>query len=569
VVGLAIVAPRWDPALMSAGIYRPTQAANLGAYVRSLGEPGAVVRRGMMTEHVLYYREGINGSVMVGTDDEGRERWLRVGGKIDASTRDMETQVLRGLLPAALADSGARTLVIGLGSGITTAAVLAAGAGATDVCEIEPHVVDASRYFHPPGSHPLDDPRVHLVLGDARTQLDHGGGRYGLVVSEPSNPWIAGVNNLFTVDFYRRVRERLEPDGVFCQWLQLYELSPATFSSLVASFLDVFPHGQLFAVWRAVDLLLIACPESRALSLARLRSPAARRLLERARIVSPEALAGYYAGPLASFAGAARGAPLNRDDRPIVEYRAPRDLIAVGRSSLHGDARVIGLVPFAAAPPAGALFADWKPDDWYRDRASLFVDQRDLARARRVAQSAAAHGQPDLARQLERDIAAGERTRRGLAEVERARQLLEAGRQADGRAALERAVEIDPANLRSWVMLANQRRIAGDLAAAEAALSRGRTSADTGTRVEAALVQGMIEGQRRRPLAAAAQFREAERWNPSLARGYVFEAQALMESGDRVGALAALRRGLANNPRDRDLEGMMSRIGDSAAGQRP
>jgi hypothetical protein len=79
---------------------------------------------------VLYYHEGINASVILCTDADNRELWLRVGGKVDASTLDMETQVLLGLLPAALADSGARALVIGHGSGVTTASVLAGGADA-------------------------------------------------------------------------------------------------------------------------------------------------------------------------------------------------------------------------------------------------------------------------------------------------------------------------------------------------------------------------------------------------------------------------------------------------------
>src|SRR5262249_32253480 len=155
------------------------------------------------------------------TDARRSDIWLKVGGKVDASTGDMETQVLLGLLPGSLADSGARALVIGHGSGVTAAAGLATGARHPDVVELAPGVIAASRWFHAPGEDPLDDPRTTLVIGDARTHLLHSAGRYGVIVSEPSNPWIAGVNNLFTVDFYRRVQARLEPGGVFCQWLQL------------------------------------------------------------------------------------------------------------------------------------------------------------------------------------------------------------------------------------------------------------------------------------------------------------------------------------------------------------
>src|SRR6185436_9744583 len=191
----------------------------------------------------------------------------------------------------------ARTLVVGHGSGVTAAAALAAGAGPTDIVELEPAVVAGSRFFHEAGKDPLDDPRVTLHMEDARTLLAHGAGEYGVVISEPSNPWIAGVNNLFTVDFYQRARARLREDGVFCQWLQLYELSPETFATLLRSFLDVFPQGQVFCVWRNVDLLLVAAPPGRRLDLERLTTPSARRMLDRARIPEPAMLAAYWSAP--------------------------------------------------------------------------------------------------------------------------------------------------------------------------------------------------------------------------------------------------------------------------------
>jgi spermidine synthase len=382
--GLAALAPSWDPSLMSAGSYRPIQATRIGQAAAILGGDGSTVWNATRREEVLYYREGINGSVLVGTDKSG-ERWLRVGGKIDASTGDMETQVLLGLLPTVLAKANGRTLVVGLGSGFTAAAVLAAGAGPTEIVEIEPGVVEASRFFHQPGAHPLDDPRVQLVEGDARTHLAHGAGQYDLIVSEPTNPWIAGVNNLFTVDFYRRVRQRLHPDGVFCQWMQLYELSPETFASMVAAFIEVFPQGQLFAVWRSVDVILVAVPNDHHLALERLNNPAARALLGKARLASPEGLAAYWAGPLSALQPITLDAISNRDDRPFVEYRAPRDLVAVGRSSPIAHADVRKLLPFVDTLPESPLFSAWpSPSRWFEARTRGLVEQGEEPRARLV-----------------------------------------------------------------------------------------------------------------------------------------------------------------------------------------
>src|SRR5437762_7649523 len=205
-------------------------------------------------------------------------------------------------------------------------------------------------------------------VGAARTPPAHRGGRYGLFVPEPSNRYTAAVTPLFTVVFSRRWRPRLEPDGVFCQWLQLYELSPETFATLLRSFLEVFPQGQLFCVWRNVDLLLVATPPGRALDLSRLRSPAARRMLQRARIPEPAVIAAYWAAPLDSMRSRAGRGALNRDDRPVVEYRAPRDLVAVGRTSVAGHPGVVGRLPFAAAEPAGPLFSRWGAAEWYAAR---------------------------------------------------------------------------------------------------------------------------------------------------------------------------------------------------------
>ena len=341
VAGLLLaIAPRWEPLVMTAGVYRPVQAARVSAAAQ--GAPDAV-RRASFEGRVLFYREGLNASVILGTDERGKELWLKVGGKVDASTLDMETQVLAGLLPGALADSGARTLVIGHGSGVSTASVLAAGAGPTEVVELEPGVVTASRWFHAKGEDPLDDPRTTLVLGDARTHLLHSSGRYGLIVSEPSNPWIAGVNNLFTVDFYRRVRARLEPDGVFCQWLQLYELSPGDVRHAVA----LVPRGvpRRAAVLRRPERGPAAGGGTR-FTLDRPRAPSHTRCAPR---TGPRAhqRCGDARPPTGRHrwtrCGRVAGdAPLNLDDRPMVEYRAPRDLIEVGRSAIRGHPGVIG-----------------------------------------------------------------------------------------------------------------------------------------------------------------------------------------------------------------------------------
>jgi spermidine synthase/Flp pilus assembly protein TadD len=519
------------------------------------------MQRATRGERVLYYKEGENGSVLVGSDAQDQVRWLRVGGKIDASTGDMETQVLLGLLPSALADSGARSLVIGLGSGYTAASVLAAGAGPTDVVELERGVVEASEYFFPrPDQNPLRDPRVHLILGDARTHLAHTRTRYGIIVSEPSNPWIAGVNNLFTVDFYQRVRARLDPDGVFCQWMQLYEISPETIGSMIGSFLKVFPEGEVFTVWRAVDLLLVAAPRGRAFALERLRSPDARRMLDAAHIATPEDVSAYWTGPIASLAPLARGATLNRDDRPVVEYRAPRDLVAVGRAALTGSPGATRLVPFAEHMPDGPVFAAWPREDWYARRARHLIALADTTRARAAISGARAEGFLALAERLDGEVEAGLRRREAEDVIQQATNLLALGRADEGRLALERAAALDPSDPRAWLLLCDRRRVAGDIAGAETALAHV-VPGDSEQRADVSVMRSLLALARRDTASALASIQSAVALAPTNPRAYLFEARLRISRGDLNGARAALQRGLAVLPGNPDLANALNDLG--------
>ena len=126
---------------------------------------------------------------------------------------------------------------------------------------------------------------------------------------------------------------------------------------------------------------------------------------------------------------------------------------------------------------------------------------------------------------------------------------------------LERATEIDPSNGRIWLMLADQRRLAGDLDGAAQALAHGQEDPSPELRTELALVGGMIDLARGHREAALAKFVEAQRLDPALAQGYLFEAQARKAAGDVAAAKEALRRGLAALPGDRKLTAALSALG--------
>src|SRR2546426_1055967 len=239
-VGLAVAlaAPRWSTRLIDLG---PS------IYAR---QPMSAVARQDFLEHrgvrQLAYREGWNATVSVW--ESGTGRTLKVNGKADASDHgDMDTEILLGLAPVAARPGATSALVIGYGSGVTTHALAAVpGMERVRVVEIEPAVLDMSRFFLHVNDTVLARPTVSVVVDDARSALQIDRARYDVIVSEPSNPWLAGVATLYTPEFFRIVRDRLTDGGVFSQWVQLYQLPTPVVVGIVRNLAAVFPHVEIW-----------------------------------------------------------------------------------------------------------------------------------------------------------------------------------------------------------------------------------------------------------------------------------------------------------------------------------
>ena len=216
---------------------------------------------GVPRNEVLFYRDGMNSTVSVHQLDGVRE--LRVNGKADASTGgDMSTQILLGQLPLLFGPPPKRVAVIGYASGVTAGSVARHDVEQIDVIEIEPAILDAQRFFEDANGRPLGDPRVHAILDDGRAHLAASPGTYDVVISEPSNPWMSGVSNLFTREFFHIARESLRPGGRLLQWVQLYAMPPEDLYSILAALraefgnVYAFSHGD-----EEPDLLLLATQE--------------------------------------------------------------------------------------------------------------------------------------------------------------------------------------------------------------------------------------------------------------------------------------------------------------------
>jgi spermidine synthase len=281
------------------------------------------------TSDLVFAKDGMNDSVAVSRSDNYVA--LRVNGKVDASTGDVRTQLLLGHLGAAFEPAPRRVLIIGFGSGMTVSAVARyPDVARIDCVEIEPAVIGAAPYLASLNRDVLSDPRVHVVFDDARNFLLTTRDKYDLIISEPSNPWIAGVATLFTDEFYAAVRRALVPNGKFVQWVQSYSLAPADLKMVVATLVRHFAEVTL---WRAAgpDLLLLARSDHAQFEFSRLRSLWQNRPIrddfESIDVHEPEGLAAYYLLDDAALRKMSDGVVVNTDDRTLLEYHAPRTVL--------------------------------------------------------------------------------------------------------------------------------------------------------------------------------------------------------------------------------------------------
>ncbi len=319
------VRPQWDTLIMNSGVYLNVvdlpEDSNGDEFVRLVAA----------NNRVVFVKEGLTASVMVAEQPAVNNRFLAVNGKVEASTAgDMETQLMCAHLPLILHPAPRDVLVIGLASGITSGAVATHPVRSIRVVEIEAAMIPAARRFDSVNGGVLDDPRLTLTINDARNELTFSSRRYDVVVSEPSNPWMTVASNLFTEEFFRLARERLNPSGIFSQWIQTYGLATEDLRSIVAAFHAAFPNTMLFETFEGTDLLLLGSDAPIVLDLERM----GRRMSElrvwadlgRVRVRRPADVLPLFRLGTAEVTRLVAGAPRNTDDNARVEFSAPKSL---------------------------------------------------------------------------------------------------------------------------------------------------------------------------------------------------------------------------------------------------
>ena len=340
---IALFEPPWDSEVMSSAVYR--YAPQLSG--KSKQELFDFLKRGQ--GETVFYKEGITATVAVQQQSGGRV--LKVNGKPEASTAgDMPTQILIGALPLLVRQQTDNVLLIGLGSGVTLGSVEQFPIKQVTCVELEPAVVEATRHFEDVNNRPLEDPRLRLVSNDGRNFIYTTDEKFDVIVSEPSNPWLTGVANLFTLEYFKRGAAALKDDGLFGQWLQLYEMAPEDVRTLVATFRAAFPYVYVFRGAEG-DLMLLGSKSERQLDMSIIKShfddPKIAADLKRINTTRPaDIISRFYLGP-DEVSNLSNGAPLNTDNNALIEFNAPR---RVGTAEETVERNVKQLLAHATSP---------------------------------------------------------------------------------------------------------------------------------------------------------------------------------------------------------------------------
>ncbi|MCO4760944.1 MAG: fused MFS/spermidine synthase [Myxococcales bacterium] len=289
---------------------------------------------------VRWQADGVESSVAL----QALNCWsFLINGKSDGNVyTDASTMVMLGMVGAVLHPEPKTAMVIGLGTG-ETSGWLAAVPTMTrvDSVELEPAIVEVAKRAAPANHSVLTNPKHHLHIGDAREVLQTTPRRYDLIASEPSNPYRAGVAGLFTAEFYKSVADRLTPNGLLLQWLQVYEVDAGTVRTVLATLRSVFPHVEVWELQRGSDLLLVASLTPVGHDATRLRKRLAEPFYRdaMAKVWGVSGLAGLYSGFIArnELVGAiaqAEGDRRNTDDKTVIEFDAARAMTSGGQARI-------------------------------------------------------------------------------------------------------------------------------------------------------------------------------------------------------------------------------------------
>jgi spermidine synthase len=330
------------PALTSTPVVVIGIALAAGLLARTVPPlPGLLVAYGRYAatwvgqNEIVYVGEGVTASVAVSRTPTGVLNYHNAG-KVQASSepQDMRLQRMLGHITTLVPTTPTKVLVIGCGAGVTAGAVsIDPMVKDQTIAEIEPLVPRVvSTHFAEHNFNVVANPKVKVHLDDARHYLLTTDEKFDAITSDPLDPWVKGAATLYTREFFQVVKNHLNPGGVVTLFVQLYESTDSAVKSEIATFLEAFPNGAVFANTvngQGYDLVLFGQLEAGKINVdavqARLDDPANAAIAQSLReigISSAVELFGTYAGRRSDMQNWLSDAIINTDRNLKLQYLA-------------------------------------------------------------------------------------------------------------------------------------------------------------------------------------------------------------------------------------------------------
>jgi len=285
------------------------------------------IRDALANTDVLYFFEGANETISV-IRPKGAHQAFIVNGRVEASTtqQDRQCQLTLGHLPMLAHPNPRKVFVLGTGSGMTLGATtIHPEAEEIVLAEIEPGVLPAARTFAEWNHRALDSPKVRVVFNDGRNFLRTSRERFDVITADPIHPWSGGASYLYTDEYFRLAAGRLNPGGVICQWLPIYELNADDLRSVVRTFANNFRHVMLWLTH--YDAAILGSDDPLALDPEaidrRISRSSIREDLEEVFMGSSGDLLAYFVAGTEGLRGFSRDGVLNTDDNLWLEFHSP------------------------------------------------------------------------------------------------------------------------------------------------------------------------------------------------------------------------------------------------------
>jgi spermidine synthase len=234
----------WAPAVSVAAIVLSVALAKPNQVILSAG---IFVDR---EAPILLFREDVTATVTLREMSDG---WLSLdlnGVNVAGTSADLKgTQKLQGHLPLLMHPDPKKVLHIGFGSGGTAYSVSLHPVDEIRIAEISPEVLEVSgAYLRSENHGVLDDPRVKTEINDGRNFVLATPETFDVILSDSIHPRYAGNGSLYTLDYFRLCREKLNPNGVISMWLPTYSMTTRNYLMILRAFRDAFPNTTVWYV---------------------------------------------------------------------------------------------------------------------------------------------------------------------------------------------------------------------------------------------------------------------------------------------------------------------------------